>query len=278
MRCLLIMHILPILLLFPANLISASPVRDIAVLYGHWEMMEPISSDRSDASTQTQAKQDEAYRTFHIFLNSKRFRGFALKIDIPYSIVHLTYNDISRYRTGFSDLALVPSYRWKFITMHAGIVLPLGYDDNIDSLWIGSGSNILKSVLELGYYNAPINAGGGLEIGYKNYLNDSQVGWGSWETFIKGYGVKKLKAVGIGLEATFSRKSLSFRQWGYINNVYTRGYGEPFEQSELTGGMFLYGKIDKKVDVSGGIKRTLYRANSPLGLSFWTQVRYSFKS
>ena len=105
--------------------------------YPGWHMDQPINSSVSGGNLQTQSKEDESYRTFHLYISSKRYKGLALKVDVPYTMVDLTYKGDKRYRNGFTDITIMPSYKWKILTAHAGMALPMGYDSSIDSVWLG---------------------------------------------------------------------------------------------------------------------------------------------
>jgi hypothetical protein len=236
-------------------------------------MLEPLQSSGSDNSELTAVKEDESYRSLHLFVKSMPWKGVDVRVNLPYTTVLSTFQGKSRYRSGFTDLDLTIRYSRNWIVLSAGFSLPTGYDRHIDSLWLASGGVVLKTGLDANGFLKPAKVGLGASVYYNRYLDDSRIGYGSFETGIRSYLSRKLGRFTLGANASAGFKSLAFRQWGLINGTRAVGYGDPFEQREVSAGGSVSAELVQGAALTLGAGRTVYRDNSPVGASISFQIR-----
>jgi len=153
-------------------------LKTLNLQFGDWEKISPGLINGS------QGNQHKAYRSIQFFLKTKKFAGIDLKAGVPFSFVSQGDQDNSlKARMGFTDISLQPSFHWKQLSFKLGWAFPLGYSTHVDSVWLGSGSIQFKPELEYYFNNPDQQVVGGIALGYKNYMEDSKLGWGSWEVF-----------------------------------------------------------------------------------------------
>jgi len=251
-------------------------LKSVSIQSGFWRALEPIELQSDDNSSSSRKKEKEQYSSYKIIVTSKPIKHFIISVGLPYIRVNEEINSMERSTGSIGDVEMNLKWQKKQWELSTGFLIPSGYENDIDSLWISSGSMVLKPALGYNKYIDDLKVSVGLKVYSSYYLNNQRVGWGSWEAGISGYYVKILKIGAFGGELSMGRKSLSFYQWGTKFQQTIKGYGEPFEQTESLVGLFYSAKIVKQVGLSLGIKRTLLRVQSPVGISGWLEVKYQF--
>lgn len=250
---------------------QSTVLSEIALLTSSWVMLESVSNATGD-------KQEEFYQNTYLAAKSSPWKKLSLEVSLPFVLVAQTGSDgVERFRRGITDIEIKSSYTLKFLTISCAYTIPTGYTygtSGKENLWLGSGSMSVRPSLAINTYYASMRVAQGLALRYAYYVNDGMVGWGSWETGIKGYLARSGEKFGVGLVLEWGFKSINYYSEGILRNgMLGKGYGLPLEQTDISSGIFASYPLPQKYEIATGISYTLYAHEAPRGVGVWMQLK-----
>jgi len=188
--------------------------------YSRWNLLDAPAINLVNISEE---KIKERYTNLLLDVRTTSKNNISFNYKIPFVVVNTkkaiiddngNVDTIEVEDKGFTDLEFTFIYNLNGIKLYNSLSIPMDYQTQRTSPWLGAGTIKYGNKIELNYFKALgiIGIGTGFEYNFNVHLNNSRVKRGNYNNSVKIYTAAIYKKLNFGITAAYRFKKSNYDQ------------------------------------------------------------------